>query len=254
MDDPFKTPQKYIDRAKVNFDAADKAFIQYGKDGAFRFVVEDDPETGDQIHGLKQFKELPVEVEMGLSDALMNLRMAFDQAMYAACVAINRPPKGDINYPWANSPTDLKHRMSKIPEELKAEIIRQKPYPTGEGYSGGDDIIRNVAKLVNDKHTIGFEAMAVPSTMVTTNVSHLGPGGVFTPWDPEKKIAVVARVRRGGAVSYDEAMFKIDVRFKRSSLLGSYSAFTATDGFRQVAQFALNGLKAACAEINSRKA
>jgi len=86
----------------------------------------------------------------------MNTREAWNQAVYAACVSIEKvPSKGNLHFPWRSSPSDLNETLKRgpIPSEFWDVIRGEEPYPTGDGYTGGNDAIKEISKLANDKHT-----------------------------------------------------------------------------------------------------
>jgi hypothetical protein len=128
----------------------------------------------------------------------VNIRHSFDQVTYAACVRVAGPRRKDVTFPWANSPRDLDIRMEgkNIPHEIRDVFRGQQPYPTSDSHSGGNDLIRSLAKVANDKHTVGFSLSAQTSftrgpAFVGGIVQQRTVGGF--PWDPVKNEKVVAK-------------------------------------------------------------
>jgi len=83
-------------------------------------------------------------------------------------------------------------------------IKREEPYPTGNGYTGGDDTIKEVSKLANGKHTVGLAITARISSYVHPSVS--GSGSVRIPgirWDPMNNEMIMAIVSHGMDVKHD---------------------------------------------------
>lgn len=253
--DPFIVPRKHIQWARSRIQIGTQAFHSFASQGVFELVVETDPKNGDEVHKFKQVRALPHEVEMYLADALNHLRNSFDQSLYAACLAIERPVT-TLNYPWANNPPDLEARMAggkkkeAVPAELRDEIRRQQPYRTGQGYPGGNDLVRNVAALVNRKHDVGFAASPVVSAMAVNEITAMGGGSVsLGDWDPVTGEAVFARVGRGGWLEYDKPQIEVALNFKDASLSG-IPAFAAIRAFYKKAESSLTGFVFACMKVN----
>ena len=121
-------------------------------------------------------------------------------------------------YPWANTPMDLEHRLGatskggkpgrkgKIPPELWPVLRSLEPYGRGDGYSGGDDLVRELAKAGNRKHTIRL-AFSVQVTGTHIDEITNRSGGsisffVFPQWNPVKNELVVAEVSPELTVDY----------------------------------------------------
>ncbi len=255
--DPFQRPQNTINWAERSIHEGIQHFLAFGQDpGSFVKKIEFDSDTGDYVYKIVQQRDLPDVIEQRWTEALNNLRNSFDQSIFAACTAINDPRK-KLNYPWADSPVDLGHRLRgrerkpKVPPLLWEEIKRQQPYPTGEGYTGGDDLIRAVATIANAKHTIGFEIGCVV-TSIFGGVMSFGRDGFFgmrpPVWNPDKKEIELLRVR--DATMHQEPGAHVTIFFRSGPLPRRTAAPEALLLFHQKAQSVLDGLKAECARIN----
>lgn len=142
----------------------------------------------------------PDDAERRATEALNNLRHAFDQAVFAACVAVHKTPRKDVHFPWRTNPTDLQRvfesRKNEISPEFWDTLRGQEPYPRGEGYPGGDDVIREIARIANRKHTVGI---ALLGHVVEISFGEVQAQGVekleiLTPsWDPVKNEMILAR-------------------------------------------------------------
>lgn len=261
--DAFETPQNNIDWARQCLDRGREAFRIYAHSNSFIHVAEHDPETGDEVRKVVQIKPLPDEVGHYFRNALVDLKHSFDQSLFAAAkkLGFHRFKK---NYPWADSPAGLRATLGKrqtdkdsiLPDILIEEIWRQEPYATGPSFSGGNDLIREVAQMVNDKHTIGFVSVPIVASMRLDNfmvsTRNRGPDtGVILPefiWDPVNKEMILGRVRGGAKILYDDPQVSIQVLFERTGLLEDVSAPVAIRRFADRAQFVLEGFKRVCAQ------
>ena len=251
----FQTPQNSIDWARSRIQAAYDSFSAYGKGDAFAFVIEDDIETGDKLHKFRIVQPLPPDVEGFCRNALTDIKHSFDQSLFAAARAMGFV-RFKETYPWADSPTGLnriiearqRKEKARLPQVLIDEILRHEPYATGPDFIGGNDFIREIAKMVNDKHTIGF-AVVPSATSALVNFSGVSPFVLFEPWDPVKQELVISRVMPGGSIRYDDPTVTTNIRFQRAGRLGKVSVFDAAWGFADRAQFVLEGFKAVCAQV-----
>lgn len=256
--DPFEKPEKAVNWGRNDLERGQREFLAYLNSDAFGFVTEMDSESGYNVLKFKQFKPISDDIERLLASALDHLRNSFDQAVFAACKAIEKPFKS-LNYPWACNPTDLNKRLSgtkekpTFPPELWDEIRGQEPYFAGETYPGGNDLVRHVAKLVNDKHTIGFTVVANVASLTMTNVVASGRTSLLGRWDPMKKEIPIARAGVGGSVSYDNAEVAVHVAFDTTGAVADVPAYDAMLDFAEKAQLVLEGFKGACAKINARR-
>jgi hypothetical protein len=126
------------------------------------------------------------------------------------------------------------------------EIFRQKPYGTGPNLPGGDDLVREVAKMANDKHTIGFKVAAALTGMRVGAMTFSGSGSLIHNGDPVKKEMILARMTPGSKFSYQDCTVSANIFFKRTGKIGQVSAFTAAREFVDRVQFVLESFKAAC--------
>ncbi|MBB4839201.1 hypothetical protein HNP52_002270 [Sphingomonas kyeonggiensis] len=259
MPDTFQPARKSIEWAKRAIDEGLAELLEFGKDeGSFARQIVESSDPGTYIYKVVQLKDFPDGIERRWTEALNNLRNSFDQAMFAACQAINEPRKA--NYPWADNPgADLNHRLAgtrptpTIPKSLWNEIRRQEPYPSGAGYSGGDTIVREVAKLANSKHSVGFEPRVQVGTVKFDRVDF----GYDRPflyinrpvWDPVKKEVEVFRAR--DAILSDHPQVSYGVFFRGSAPLLNLPAYDALVAFAEKAESVLEGFRTECARINA---
>ena len=78
------------------------------------------------------------------------------------------------------------------------------PYPTGDTYTGGSDLIRALAQLSNDKHSVGFEIDAAGGVVHAGDIEFTGNGtlqqfAAWGPnWDPVKQEVVLFAIKSRG--------------------------------------------------------
>ncbi|WP_408586570.1 hypothetical protein [Novosphingobium sp.] len=249
----FETPQEHIDWAKTRIDAAEEAFARYAQDGAITPVTEFDAEAGERVFKIRLVKALPMEITGPLRNALLDIKHSFDQSLFAAAQS-HRCFRFAQNYPWADSLAGVEgiidKRQSKpksaLPQVIIDEITRQKPHEAGPRLAGGEYLIREVAKLANDKHTIGFRTNVSLTGMKFSNAMFSGSGSFLSPWDPEKQEMVIARLEPGGHFSYDDCTFGMDIFFDRAGDVGKIPVLVAARLFADHAQHVLEGFKAIC--------
>ena len=226
-------------------------------------IVEQEVETGDTVKKIVQLKPIPDVVEGRLTDAFNNARNSFDQALFAACTAIDQPI-ADGHYPWACYPSDLEWKFQNqktgkqhIPVELCDTFRRQQPYPTGDGYEGGDTFIRSMATLANRKHTVGIDVGCNVMGVMTGPITINGPGKLFTvpsaKWDPVKKEIVLVRWNGFVPNFKQEPTVSFYVAFDAQTPLGlaNHDAVRSIELFTKFAQRVVDDLKARAAELGA---
>ena len=249
----FDTPQEHIDWAKTCIATAESSFAAYVQNNAFSNVTEFDPKTGEKIIKVKLANPVPQMVSGTVRGALLDIKHSFDQSLFAAA-RIAGCARFDKNYPWAETFFGTKGIIDKrqrkpesaLPQFLVDEIFRQQPYGTRPGFSGGDNLIRDMARLVNDKHSIGFKVTASVTGMHIGKMTMSGGGSFFHGWDPVKEELIIAKLMPGGEISYQDCAMSADIFFKRAGDIGKVPVFAAAKIFADRAQFVLDGFKSAC--------
>jgi hypothetical protein len=249
----FNAPQKSIDWAKECIDRGRLEFGKYVNNDAFSLVIEDDVETGEKVTKIALVKDIPASVEGLFRNALVDLKHSFDQSLFAAAQSMSCI-RFDRSYPWADSliglsaiiKTRQKDAKTRLPDVIINEIFRQEPHSTRPTFIGGNDFIRDIAKLVNDKHTIGFDIAASVETLVLKNFTTNGPSSLAGKWDSIKKEIEICRVGIGGSVSHDHPSITSNIFFKRTGNIGKVPVPVAAMEFADKAQFVLDGFKVAC--------
>ena len=158
MADLFETPQESIDWAKTCLENAEREFRAYVQNGALANVTEFDRQTREQVRKIKRVKPIPQSVTGFIRTALVDTKHSFDQSLFA-CAHAAGCLRFSKTYPWADTPKGLngiidrrnRDKDAALPPFIVDEIRRQEPYATGEGYPGGNDLVREVAKMANDQ-------------------------------------------------------------------------------------------------------
>lgn len=248
--DIFKEVQDQIDWAREQIDRGQADAIAHIKGDAFAFVTEIDLESGEKVHKFKLVNPLPNSIKGSFRSAVVDLKHSFDMSLHAAAQVMGCV-RFDKTYPWADTPDGVRGIITKrqlklhsrLPDALIDEIWRQEPYSTGPGFAGGNDLIREVANMANEKHTIGITTRADVTSYKFTNMVLIGPNKMSGRWDPIKQELELLRIGVGGSASYDDAAVSVDILFKRAGSVGKIPAFSVATTFADKAQIVLDGFK-----------
>jgi hypothetical protein len=256
--DHFGKPKKSISWAMECLGKAQDELMSYIKAGGFEFVVENDEEKFVEIRKFRQAKPLPDSLEGYLRNAFVDLKHSFDQSLFAASRATGAD-RYSGNYPWADSDIGLtailakrqKKDSSKLSSSLLDEIWRQQPYSTGPINMTRNNLAREIARVVNDKHTIGFTPAAalrnayVPIVFMQAPAN--GVASMFEAWDPVKKEMVISRkTGEGGSISNYEPQVQIDIMLDVDGVLRDVPVQILVHEFAEHATFVLEGFEAVC--------
>ncbi len=245
----FDAIQNEIDWARSCINRGNEAFDAYLKDKSFAFVVEIDPSSGEQIHKLKMMKPLPPEVSHYFRNALLDLKHSFDRSLHIAARTMGRTGF-DRNYPWSDSIDGLekilKTRQGKprtsLPDGLLKEIRAQEPYSGPPATFGPKHLVREIANMANDKHSIGFQVSASVSS-ISVNINATGMGIVNHGWDSVNNEMIVAKGAFDGKASYCNTDITVEVLFQRSGRIGQIPVAAALTEFANRAQACHEGFK-----------
>ena len=258
---PFARPQKLIDRANRALDACQQISDAYFTFDNFAEVIEENSATGQQTLKVVQNNPIPDIFEEHVTNALNNLKNAFDQMLFAACEAIDRPLK-DGHYPWTDTLTalnDWKLRNKRtgketIPQEFWDLIRSQQPYKAGDGYEGGHTDMRAIASLANDKHTVGLQINAMVATVKVATTTFQGPGFMAVPmfprWDTAKNEIEIMRWHGSQPKPHDKHSVTLNIVFDEAALGDDFIIVVPTlKVFATHAQNCLDGFKRRVTEI-----
>ncbi|GLK92335.1 hypothetical protein GCM10008164_00710 [Achromobacter xylosoxidans] len=214
-------------------------------------ITEADPSAGGYLQKLQLVKPIPSRLHRKATEALLNLRHSFDQAMYAARNLTTGVDDAHIYFPWANGPKDLEGRLTKqkIDKRLWEVLAGHEPFGTSDTHIGGDDLIRTLAKLANDKHTVG---LAVDAHIVQTRFPNIAGHKVehlellMPRWDPAKCEAVLMRWK--GTVTI-EGDYNVSFQIVFQSPRGPLGALSGLHHFAAKASAVIASLEAKCIEL-----
>lgn len=250
----FAEVREQIQWAETRIELARSEITPYVQDHAFAFSEEVDAETGEHVRKVRLAKSVPVSIKGYLRNAIVDLKHSFDMSLQAAARTLGQNTF-DRNFPWADSPSGVqgiirawqKNAKSRLPDLLIQEIWRQEPHRTGEGFSGGDDLIREIAKMANNKHSIGIIASAQIDSVSYANLRLDGGAKLLLGegWDPEKKEMVLSR--HIGPVSYENRAVTGNVFFESVGKLGPLPAIEASEAFCNRAKLCQKGFEAVVA-------
>lgn len=216
-------------------------------------VREIDPQTGETVDKLRlKSGQMPLPWRRKATEALTNTKHAFDQVTFAARNLTSGFRKKSIYFPWSNHPTDLKRLLEErgINQRLWNVFEAHHPYPSGDTYAGGDNVIRTLAQMANDKHTVGlsirptFSFVAVPMT-----------GGAYAKmcnpprWDPVKNETEIVRWV-GTTISEGEYRLQYEVIFEDARFSEPVNAFDSLSAFAGKAKTVIEDLERRCRELN----
>lgn len=257
VEDFFRPARNSIDWANDAISELNAEIHRFLDGDVAEIVTEIDPNTGENVQKLRLRKAMPSTFGRKATEALTTTRHAFDQAIFAALSALaGRPLKKSVYYPWAQSPTDLDHLLKGargIDERLWDTIAAHEPYPRSDGHAGGDDTIRTLAQIANDKHTIGLRFGATISNLKLPPI-HLISGkqgeNVYfrnPQWDAEKNEAELVRWK--GNVKMDgEYHCVFEVAFSDSRLSEAVNVITGLKAFSSKCSEVTESLHARCLE------
>lgn len=252
----FETAAKSINFARICIEMARIEAQAYLRNHAFAHVIEKDSETGELVAKIKLISPPPDELEGHFRTAILETKHSFDMILNAAARAF-RYYQFKRNFPWADTRTGveeiLKRRQDKddgrLPKALIDEILRHEPFATGKIPTEGNVLIRDIAKMANNKHSVGITAKAA-ITSFGLNIDHLIPnnGAVtfFSGWNPKKKELEFIRLSGDAYGSFDKPKIAGDIFFDRAGPIGEIPAHIVATMFLEKAEVALGGFKALC--------
>ncbi|MEC7931743.1 MAG: hypothetical protein AB1431_09785 [Pseudomonadota bacterium] len=209
----FKSAREYIDWASDALRETEALCRTYYSGLASFINTEEDPSSGFTIWWLHLTKPLDRSIARKATEALLNVRHGLDQAAHACYMLINGPPKRDIYFPWGESRRDSEVKIGRLqlPQPIAEAMVEFGPFPTSPAYTGGDDMVRALAKIANRKHTIGI-GTHVGVAEVTMAQAIVGEDGqLIMPalkWDSEQNRGELLRMKGDVKVPFD---FEIDI-------------------------------------------
>lgn len=201
----FNPARESLQWARSDIADLTSGFQQFFSKRNVSVVVEHDEETGLNLTKVRIADDVPMgSFKRHAVNGLLNIRNSFDQVVNIAGSHLTKK-RFKKNYPWSTTPNDLEtYRLKDFPEELRNAIRAQKPYPSGDGFTGGNDLIRALAKLSNNKHSIGFALDLIGGIDPSGDIEFVGMGTLgawafFPPnWDPIRREVVLFGIESDG--------------------------------------------------------
>lgn len=251
----FRPAEESINWAKADLADFESALEKFFTPENITVVEEFDEASGLLFTIVRLSERIPESVfKRHVVGALLHIRNSFDQAVNIAGTFI-KGSRFKKNFPWSDSLSDLEGwRLTDFPEKLRNPIKEQEPYKRGDGYIGGCDLVRALARLSNNKHSIGFSIDAIGGLDIGANLSLVGNGHVrsttfFEPnWDPVKKEVILFSVEADGVRLQlnKDACLRFDICFKISELPNPPEVRSALNEFLAASERNLELMKAAC--------
>lgn len=255
IDEEFAPAEDSIDWAEGAARELDDLIRAFFERDVASIIVEDDPNTGGKVQKLKFTADIPKDFRRKTTEALNNARHSFDQSVFAARNILAGRAAKSVYYPWSQSPTDLDRLLQArgVDQRLWDTIRAHEPYPTSDVYAGGDDLIRTLATIANNKHTVGLTVNGLIAQTKFPNITGHTVRNleVLVPqWDTRKKEAEL--VRWVGDVEIDgDYQFRFVICLKDSRLSQPVDAMFALRSFTQRAKTVCETIKTKCFELAS---
>lgn len=251
IDDAFAPPEESVDWANKAVADFKRVAWSFFEDNPAEVITEVDPDTGENVQKVR-LKPLPTEVRRRASEALLNARHAFDQAVYAAQNLTSGHSSEKVYFPWAESPTDLKHLLKcrGIDERLWDTIAAHEPYPRSDTYIGGCDVTRSLATIANKKHTIGLGVLPDVADVEFSQLNFSSDCVTISSrrYDPVKNEIELLRWR-GSLEGYGQCRLGFQIAFQDARLPLPIRALAGLSGFSFKADAVVKSLKARCLEL-----
>ncbi|MGN6146510.1 MAG: hypothetical protein ACTHOP_23325 [Mesorhizobium sp.] len=249
---PAKESVSWAEDAIADLKALVQGFFQAD---CAEIVTEFDPQTGYNVQKLRLRQAPPTQFARRATEALTNTRHAFDQATFAARNVTSGKSNKSIYFPWSQSQRDLDHLLKSrgIDQRLWDTFRAHEPYPRADDYIGGDDVIRALATLANNKHTVGLAVSGYISSVRHPSIKG-GPVKdlmiLMPKWDPVKNEAEMIRWI-GEVEIYGDYEVRFEVVFKDAGLAHPVSAIDGLLTFTEKAKAVIEDLQARCLQIQA---
>lgn len=258
MVDPFNKPQQLINWSRSALTGAESLIREFFTSANFPLGWVSEPHSDARLLVMRMTSKIPDGVERFLTECINNTKNSFDQTICNAIDLVGEDSK-NIHYPWADNPqpsleNKLRHPKTGailIPPLFWDTLRNQQPYPTGKIYIGGSDIIRQIAKYANRKHSLGLSVdcgIARGEREITFETKE---GTInfeqSTNWRKHENRVILARLQ--GDVPVFKMNAKIRFRFLMDAPLplGETNVLDALKLFVDKSQQVLDEFRAVCA-------
>ncbi|WP_374530273.1 hypothetical protein [Novosphingobium sp.] len=255
IEDEFLPVQDSIDFANTAIAELDQLIKAFFKRDVAEIIIDIDPKTGENVQKIKFKAHIPKDFRRKATEALNSARHSFDQAAFAARNILGKRSRKGVNYPWSRNPSDLDRLLRErgFDSRLWDTIREHEPYATSDSHVGGDDLIRTIATIANNKHTVGLSINGFIAETTFPNIKTIRIESFSIPnpiWDPAKNEAELIRWK--GDIEIDgDYNFTFVVCLKDHRLAKPVDVMFALRYFTQKAKIVCDSIKAKCLEISS---
>ncbi|WP_334656645.1 hypothetical protein [Sphingomonas panaciterrae] len=214
----FESAQYLVTWASSQVDELKAIIKAFSDDDATAVVKELNRKTGRQELKIK-FAPLPFRVRGLTNNVIKDLRDALDQATSAASFLVRGKQKRNAHFPFGQDPDDFDTAVHKgpcadIPSELHSVLKGFEPFPTGEGWTGGNNVLRYLG-YVSGPHKHRFTlAPACDVGDVALEMDYIFTGSDGATVMQEAKIARNNEIVLFSISSDGDAKVKYHVSFK----------------------------------------
>jgi hypothetical protein len=253
ISDEFAPVEESIGWAESATEELNSLIDGFFKQDVAEVVIETDFQTGDSVQKLKFKADIPKDFRRKATEALNSARHSFDQTVFAARNILGKRSAKGVNYPWSRDLTDLNRLMNErgMDPRLWDTIRAHEPYGTSDANPGGDDLIRTLATIANNKHTVGLAVNGLISQTGFPSIT--ATGGSFSMampiWDPRKNEAELLRWNSADVEIDGDYNFTFVICLKDSRLSQPVDAVFALRLFTQKAKAVCESVKAKCLKI-----
>lgn len=226
-DEGFESAQFLVGWANTQFNELKTLIEAFLDSGPTTMVKEFNNQT--RMNELKvRFNPVPGNIRGKTSNIIKDLRDALDQATNAATSLISGKTKRNAHFPFAGSPDDFdtavaRNQCKDIPPSLHATLKGYEPYPSGDGWSGGNNFLRLLGRVSGpNKHRFTLTATGDMAHINIQIKEAFGPPGEFSHFgrfDRNGDYVVVA-VGPNSHVEFEKISFHCYVSFADTKLKG----------------------------------
>jgi len=255
----FRPAEESISWAKADIADFEAALLNVFSEGNYAVVADLEESTGRRWFKLKIFEDDPfAAIKKSSVGALMHLRNSFDQATNIAATSIFGAMFGG-NFPWSTGPTDLRGILEKrkglkngqrgYPKQLWEPLELQQPYKRGDSYAGGNNLVRSIATLCNNKHSVGFVIDGGGAMLGWQGARFVGVDEVAiypANWSAMKQEAVLFFIKGGHIEFKEKTQLGLSICLEVPELSKSPDVRFALNEFLAASERNLKLMKAAC--------
>lgn len=202
----FESPRFLIRQTRANLAEFKSVCDAFFKANPADYVVDTDPNSGEQIHKFRFGNPLPDKARHIAATAINDMRHALDQIAtisFEIVTGIDAPRS--LYFPIGTNENDLRGRVRKdFPTELHSVFQMFQFKETGNRFNT-TAILQDLSKAARNKHriTLNLSGRAFETSFNQIFMS-AGTEFFFEPvWDTRNNEFVVARVPAGGHLHHD---------------------------------------------------